>query len=406
MKYPVKWFSSDMDNEPGLSPGTAGSLIQLFDSCLINGFGDRSDISNFVYNDSEKTITITFTNTHKFQKYQIVEISGADQTFYNDEFRISEIIDDNNIKIKLESGRQPSDINPTTSTSFSIKTPGLHNWEKQFTDATGNIAAYRCNLLDSSNCVIRVDHENIIDQESHYHSTFNNYERMTDINTGINEFTHGYNHFRLGKNSTSLVNWFIVADDYMVYFWTPRYSDLKGDYSYNSRSRFHCFGDFISYKKGDSYNYLAVGSRKGQYFHYGSTDFARLNTNIGHIPRDSRNLEQDGNDDFSFRGNSRSGYMGYGGYSSLNPSDNSLHFNEITIRGARLNELRGKLPGCYQLLHGNPHNSPYLEYEKNKIWLEGLYNNPSSLIVLIGCSDRQSSDSLAFAAFDVKGPWR
>ena len=87
MRYPVKWFHSDMQGAPTLS-GDPGALLSVLRGCLIDGFNLVS-LSSLTYDPNTGECTAQTATNHGFAKYQVVSISGADQPEYNGEQRVT-----------------------------------------------------------------------------------------------------------------------------------------------------------------------------------------------------------------------------------------------------------------------------------------------------------------------------
>lgn len=80
----IKWFSFDNTNAPQLT-NTWGCMIDVLDACLVTGFGSQL-VSSLVIEDG--VATATFGGSHNFKQFQVVEISGANETILNGEFKI------------------------------------------------------------------------------------------------------------------------------------------------------------------------------------------------------------------------------------------------------------------------------------------------------------------------------
>lgn len=80
----IKWFSFGNINAPQLT-NTWGCMIDVLDACLVTGFGSQL-VSSLVIEDG--VATATFGGSHNFKQFQVVEISGANETILNGEFKI------------------------------------------------------------------------------------------------------------------------------------------------------------------------------------------------------------------------------------------------------------------------------------------------------------------------------
>ncbi len=129
MTFPVKWYSSAMEGAPLLSSGVAGaahttnpgSLIALLKAVLVTGFGIKS-VSSLVYSSAAQTITATVSAGHKYLVDQVIELSGANESGFNGEFRVLSVTS-TTVVMGLDNGT-PSAVNATGSLSLNIPSLG------------------------------------------------------------------------------------------------------------------------------------------------------------------------------------------------------------------------------------------------------------------------------------------
>lgn len=240
-KLPVKWFNYLSMAGDGGAPqlnGLAGSLIQVLDACLINGFNTRS-VTSFTITSEVGTIEFG-TSGHGYVLHQVVAIGGASDDQYNGDWRVTAV---NSTSIEVDA-TGVADV--TVAGTLTCKTAPVGDWEKAFSGT--NKAAYRSTHADATGLLLRVD-----DSPGTY-ANVRGYEALTDIDTGTGEFptaaqksTSVWNKAN-SANSTPLV-WLLTADAMLFYF-SPRPVIGSGN-----DANLHCFyGDINSYKAADQYH--------------------------------------------------------------------------------------------------------------------------------------------------------
>ena len=231
----VKHFHSAMNGAPVLS-GTAESLINVLDACLVNGFGLQTASSVVVNN---YIATATFPSSHPFEPDTIALFSGSVLPQLNGEKRIL----------------------TTTTNTVTFTVTGIANgssagtitarlapagWEKPFSGT--NLAAYRSLDVESTRMYLRVDDTGTTN------ARVVGYETMTDVNTGTGPFPTaaqisggGWWPKANAANATARA-WTLVADGkgFILHVHTaatnPGISGAVWE-----------FGDFASLKSGDAY---------------------------------------------------------------------------------------------------------------------------------------------------------
>lgn len=178
----IKFYVHTNTNAPQLQ-NAFGCMIDVLDACLVNGFGTQA-VSTLTA--SGTTVTATFSTAHNFMQYQVINISGANQSEFNGEHRILSVTT-NTITFEIE-----ANASVTTATgTITCNLPPL-GWEKPFSSThssgTGGKAAYRSlNLLLPSRPFLRV----VDELDPAYTATYAKYakvgivEDMTDIDTMI-----------------------------------------------------------------------------------------------------------------------------------------------------------------------------------------------------------------------------
>lgn len=176
----IKFYVHTNNNAPQLQ-NAYGSMIGVLDACLIDGIqiGVVSSLTA-----SGTTVTATFGAAHNLMQYQVIKITGANQTEFNGEHRILSIPDTSSFTFELAA--VPSVTTATGTISASLPPLG---WEKPFSSSNpngGGKAAYRStNLLLPSRPFLRV----VDELDPAYTATYAKYakvgivEDMTDIDT-------------------------------------------------------------------------------------------------------------------------------------------------------------------------------------------------------------------------------
>ena len=161
-KSSVRFYVNTNNNAPQLK-NEFGSMISVLDACLINGL-DLGSISSLTH--SQGVITAIFANPHNLLKGQVIKIEGANQTDYNIEHRVNNVLDPTTITFNL--------TNPSATVAtgnITAKLPPL-DWEKPFSSVTtlgGGRAAYRSkNETLSNRPFLRVVDERISSYSNNY----------------------------------------------------------------------------------------------------------------------------------------------------------------------------------------------------------------------------------------------
>lgn len=147
----VKFYVHTNNNAPQLQ-NAYGSMINVLDACLIDGIqiGAVNSLTA-----SETTATALFSSAHNLIQYQVIKITGANQTEFNGEHRILTVSNSNTVTFELAS--EPSV--PIATGAIIASLPPL-GWEKPFSSTNANgggKAAYRsANSLLSSRPFLRV----------------------------------------------------------------------------------------------------------------------------------------------------------------------------------------------------------------------------------------------------------
>ena len=225
-KSSVRFYVNTNNNAPQLK-NEFGSMISVLDACLINGL-DLGSISSLTH--SQGVITAIFTNPHNLLKGQVIKIEGANQTDYNIEHRVNNVLDATTITFNL--------TNPSATVAtgnITAKLPPL-DWEKPFSSVTplgGGRAAYRSKDETLSNRpYLRVVDEHISSYNINYakYAKVGIVEEMTDIDTmqGVQAPYNASDTTRNWNPTGSGVN--------IKNGWAKWYYYTLGEYNYDSTS--------------------------------------------------------------------------------------------------------------------------------------------------------------------------
>lgn len=236
----VKWFHSDMPGAPTLR-GEPGALIELLDACLINGFDPRTPDSITV---AGEVATVTLSGGNPYDKHAVVAITGASLAGLNAEWRIA----------------------TSTATTFTFACPGVADgaatgaaskragagWSKPYADT--NVSAYQSISLFSTRMYLRID-----DADPRY-ARVRGYERMTDIDVGVDPFptlaqraATDYTWPKSDAVSAAPRPWIVCADESMIYLVVKH-----DEYEPFGHSLFW-FGDLVPYFQDDVF-YCAISA--------------------------------------------------------------------------------------------------------------------------------------------------
>ena len=175
----IKFYVHTNNNAPQLT-NNYGCMLDVLDATMLNGVqvGTVNSLTA-----SGKIVTAVFSTAHNLLQYQVIKITGANQTEYNIEARVLTV--PNTTTITFELVANPSVMTATGTINCSLPPLG---WEKPFssTSATGGKGAYRSkNLLLPSRPFLRV----VDELDPAYTASYAKYakvgivEDMTDIDT-------------------------------------------------------------------------------------------------------------------------------------------------------------------------------------------------------------------------------
>jgi len=225
MPYPVKWYTYDFAGVPDLGAPVAGGLIGILKACLVDGFNDQVPTTMTFAGDE---ITIDFgAPGHGFLWAQIVEVTGADQSEYNGEHRVSEV-STNWIKVKPES--TPGVGTATTASAFGCRTPPVGGWSTLYYDApTHNIIFGRTDAA-STEYKLRIYNDQSYDTSGGLYGCY--HAKIEILEDYVDDLTHTIHSTRYWPAAYTYSDvgayWSIFADKLMFY-WNNRYAQNEGN---------------------------------------------------------------------------------------------------------------------------------------------------------------------------------
>ncbi|ENX07622.1 hypothetical protein [Acinetobacter variabilis] len=280
----IKFYVHTNNNAPQLQ-NAYGSMINVLDACLVNGINVGA-VSSLIA--SGTTVTALFSSAHNLMQYQVIKITGANQSEFNGEHRVLTVPNAQSVTFELAAV-------PSLSTATGTITASLPPlaWEKPFSSTNpngGGKAAYRStNLLLPSHPFLRV----VDELDPAYTATYAKYakvgivEDMTDIDTmlgvqapfdstmpdknwigtgsgieAINGWARWYyaTSYGFGSSdgdrygaSSNEMKWMVVGNG--DWFYIINSSNEKEDFS-----AVYGFGSFESFLEGDSTNNFLISS--------------------------------------------------------------------------------------------------------------------------------------------------
>lgn len=229
----TKSFTSDMTGAAVLS-GTAGALIAVLDSVLVNGFGTVALTGLGV---ASGVASGAVASGHSFKVGSVATVTGATPAGLNGDKRILTVasnsftFDATGIADGAATGTMSAKVAPA-------------GWTKQF--AGTNVAVYKMGGVEGTGFVLRVDDTGTTV------ARVRGYEVMTDANTGTGLFPTvaqwadpGLWWSKSNAAGGAARPWRIVADERGVYFFCKN----AGSSEYQG----YFFGDILSLKSNDPY---------------------------------------------------------------------------------------------------------------------------------------------------------
>lgn len=394
----VKHFHAEQVGAPTVN-GVQGTLINMLDACLVNGFGLKSVDSLVV---AGNVATVNITTGHSMQPDMVALMEGATPSGLNGEKRVIS----------------------TTTNSFTFAAPGISDqtatgtittkvaplgWEKPF--SATNVAVYRPSSVEGTRMYLRVD-ESADGREARVRG----YENMTDATTGTGPFpttsqlASGLFWPKASTTGSNQRDWTIIGDHRTVYVHLNCVDSGSSPNDFRKNGCVWSFGDFIPFRVGNPYACLLQGTSTGQYGQNGSMTSAAEyassgfeNTNLIYMPRNftavggAASVIQRASGSWSGSGNS-------GNVNQIcfpNGPDNGLVLagkTYVTTLNA-LQHVEGRSRGIY-ITNQNCHQS---FNQRDKI--DGTGELAGRKILAVKAQAPNRGEGLGVVFFDITGPW-
>lgn len=389
----VVHLHSNMTGAPVLN-GTAGSLINVLDACLVNGFNLRSVDSIAV---SGGVATATVSAGHGFGVDTIVLIAGATPSELNGRKRVL----------------------ATSTTTFAFDATGVADgtatgtisaryapagWGKAFSGT--NLAAYRSQDITGTRLYLRVNDTGTLD------ARVIGYESMTDIDTGVNLFptaaqlSGGFFWPKATDTSATARAWTVIGDSKTFYFWANTHTTSA---SHGVNGLTYGFGDILSYRPADAFGCFIAGARAsvGNSATAQATGIHRSNAipvatnDCAYLARSYLNVGG------SIQAGRRAQFLATPDTSSgaslvayPNGADNALLLSPILVFDDNT-QLRGQFPGVYFV----PQNLGTTTFA----WLQKIDGQGPltgrKLLAIKGDAASSTTATNVTLFFDITGPW-
>lgn len=385
----VRTFRSTDVGAPLLT-GEAGSLINVLDACLVNGYGSVS-ISGITR--SGAVATATTAAVHNYVTGNPIRISGAGQTEYNGDFAIT--VTGTNTFTYTVTGTPAT---PATGTLTALRAP--LDFTKAF--AGTSKAAYRLPAYSTQHYLQVLDDQTGANQR---YALVRGFEDMLSADAGTGQFpaTATQTNWAVKKSDTQSSAsrpWSLHGDDECFWLFTHPTNVA------NSEGYF--FGAIDSYKAGDAYhtairaaNTLAVTLASGHGNDMTSVVSALGTTQTQYLARAYNQIGSPvayghmGDYGVSQQIGGTTGGMDY-----PSPVDNGFYVAPIRVaEAAGGGVLRGQLPGLYQMLHNS------VVGLDDGATVTGILGLPGRTLELHAIVNGPGSAGYR-ATIDITGPWR
>lgn len=399
---PVFEFRSNMVGAPVLS-GTQGSLINVLDACLVNGFGATTPTQ--ITRDGT-TVTVGFIEPHNYNSYDWIEFTGAEEPEYNGVHRVKRVDD---YTITYEITGTPS--SPATGEFAAKRAPA--GFVKPFEGL--NKAVYRSTHPKSNKHFLRINDDGTAADGARY-ALVCAYEQMTDIDSGERRFprqtvfgdVNGAWWIKSNANDASSRMWHIVSDGITFYLCigTQLAASNFADHSYTFVQG---FGQLKTVGPDAYSTFLSVCSNTDQ--RYGSGG-------ILHPAGDYHNPSQKSAAVAVARNFAGHGTVwgvplighGFGSQSALGQYAYLTYPHRIDGRfymcpvNAYENDggvfIRGQLPGAYESPHGRTHRTGMYLESQVVVGMEGR-----RFVFIGGRGANSNSENFGGIWLDLDGPW-
>ena len=366
MLTPIKVINS---NQTSVSPiaGTAGYLTTLLYAALETGFNTKTVSSITV---AANVATVTTSTAHGYLVNDVVRISGANESVFNDDVLIATVPSTTTFTFAL-----------TTATASATGTISCCIAPLGFTQVYlgTNKAVFRA--PSGSRLYLRIDDTNAL------YSVVSVYETMTTVDAGTNKMGDVYIKKSASANTTP-VEFYLIGDDRTFYLFVNWNATACGGFA---------FGDFNSVVVGDAYNCLLFGyAASAPTYPYSNQYFTYVTFNNTYVTGQYLMRSYDGllNNISVFKANFASGQMGYGtNFFFPNPPDISMRLLPIELIEASSGYYRGNMRGLVTPLESS--NGFFANNDRTVV-----INGKTYLAIKIYCYTGYGNCFL-----DITGPW-
>ena len=239
----VKTFASTDPGAPALS-GTAGALLAILKTCLVDGRGAGAVASLSV---AAGVATATYASGHPFAVGSVGLFAGATPVELNGEKRIL------SVSTTSVTFAAPGVADGAATGSITSKLAAA-GWQQLY--AGTNLAALKPSVVEATGCVLRVDDTGTIN------ARVRAFEAMTDVSSGVgltpleSQVAGGLYWPKSSSANATARPWIVIADERGFY--------LAVDPTGTGRYTLTYAGDIASLKSGDAYGYLLTGNQSDQ----------------------------------------------------------------------------------------------------------------------------------------------
>lgn len=220
MTNKVHFFRSDDVGAPSLT-NAMGSLISVFDGCLVNGYNnqDATKLSGNVTSVAD-VATITFAAAHGFRELQLLEMKFPDLQ-YTGQFAVVSVTS-TTVSVRLDA--VPTNASVTPASDSYVKVAGS-KWTKEFSEV--NKAAYRPVPNTLNRCYLSIDDTRAVSDGC---ANVRGFETLTAATVGLGMFPtiaqQAISTIPKSQDSTAK-QWYLIADGDMMYFFVNPSTQLS-----------------------------------------------------------------------------------------------------------------------------------------------------------------------------------
>lgn len=249
-------------------------------------------------------------------------------------------------------------------------------WTQAFVNGANTIAAFKQGA-GSNGMYLRVDDTQLLAAQGYRAARVVGYETMSDINTGLPssfpsnvQLAGGLYWFTLYSNSGAWTArdqarpWVVIADEaFFVLYLKNSPTDDSGN-SIGGYREYYFFGDYISYKSGDSYNTVisgqttssganATSSQPNPFYSSRSTMVSASDNFFSARDLAAANSSASYGHHIDYAKNGGPGWGGEtGAIAYPNPADGAAYLSRIWVHQPGNSPiLRGHLPGHWSFCH-------------------------------------------------------